>query len=98
MGPLSKRGSDLAAIRVVIWAVLCGALVECGLCLLWTVGLFGCWAYQGGFSEGLWECTLQDTELNLRFLWLSVRWNGSVNLILTIQHDLWTDLLISILA
>ena len=28
---------------------------------------FGRCAYQGGFSEGRWECTLQDTELYLRF-------------------------------
>ena len=66
-GALSKCGSDLAAIRMVIWALQCGGLVECGLCLLWTVGLFGRCAYQGGFSEGLWECTLQDTELYLCF-------------------------------
>ena len=90
--------SDLAAIRVVIWAVLCGAQVKSRLCLLWTEGLFWCWANQGGFSEGLLECTLQDTELYLYFSWLSVKWNGSVNLNLTTQHDIWTDLLISILA
>ena len=44
------------------------------------MGLFWCWANQGGFSEGLLECTLQDTELYLYFSWLSVKWNGSVNL------------------
>ncbi len=82
-GTLFKCGSDLAAIWVVIliWAVLCGALVECGLCLLWTVGLSGSWAHEGGFSEGLWEFTLQDTELHLCFLFVThVKWNGSFNL------------------
>lgn len=92
MGPLSKRGSDLAAIRAVIWAVLCGALVECGLCLLWTVGCLGA----GLMRVDLWkdsESLLYRTLnfISVLFVTHDMKWYESVNLILTIKHDLWTD-------
>ena len=68
-------------------AVWCTSGVRGELCLLWIVGLSGSWAHEGGFSEGLWEFTLQDTELHLCFLFVThVKWNGSFSLILTIQH------------
>ena len=65
---------------------------------------FGQWVYLGAvlirvdFRKDAGSVLYRTLNFISVFSWLSVRWNGSVNLILTIQHDLWTDLLISVLA